>query len=57
MAKRVYTDEQRQRNREYLRAYRAAHPERVRAWRDNYTLKRAERLRAEAEAETRGEGR
>jgi hypothetical protein len=57
MAKRVYTDEQRQRNREYLRAYRAAHPERVKACRDNYTLKRADRLRAEAEAETRGEGR
>lgn len=54
MAKRVYTDEQRQRNREYLRAYRAAHPERVKAWRDAYIVRRAARLRAEAE--TRGEG-
>lgn len=51
MAKRVYTDEQRQRNREYLRAYRAAHPERVKAWRDAYIMRRAARLRAAAEAE------
>ena len=51
MAKRVYSDEQKQRNREYLRAYRAAHPERVRAWRDAYIMRRAARLRAAAEAE------
>lgn len=55
MAKRVYSDEQRQRNREYLRAYRAAHPDKVKAWRDAYIVRRAARLRAEAE--TRDDGR
>lgn len=43
-------DERRQRNREYLRAYRAKNPERVRQWRHNYILRAAARLQAEAEA-------
>lgn len=47
-------DERRQRNAEYLRRYRAANPERVRAWRRAYILRAAARLQAEAEAEARG---
>lgn len=38
------TEEQRQRHNEYLRTYRAAHPEKVRAWRERYILRAAARL-------------
>ena len=57
MGKRVLTPEQRERNASYLRAYRARNPERVRAWRNNYILRKAARLLAEAEqAEGDGNG-
>ena len=45
-AKRVFTEDQRKRNAEYLRLYRKAHPDKCRAWRDAYILRRADRLRA-----------
>lgn len=48
--KRTYTDEQRERNAARLREYRKARPDKVRAWRDAYILRRAARLQAEAEA-------
>lgn len=54
MTKRTYTDEQRQRNAAYLREYRKRNPDKVRAWRDRYVLKRAAKLQAEAEAERGG---
>ena len=54
--KRTRTPEQLQRAAAYLRRYRHANPDRVRQWRDNYTLRRAERLRAEAEANQSGGG-
>lgn len=47
--RRTYTDAQRQHMREYMRAYRAAHPEKTRAWRDAYILRRAAKLQAQAE--------
>lgn len=40
--------------REYNRRYRAAHPEAVKRWRDAYTMRRAARLKAEAEADRGG---
>ena len=43
--KRTYTDEQRERNAARLREYRKAHPDRVRAWRDAYILRKAERIK------------
>lgn len=46
--KRTLAPEQRQRSNEYIKRYRHAHPERVRAWRDAYILRRAEKLQAEA---------
>lgn len=52
--KRTLTPEQRQRNNEYVKRYRHAHPEKVAQWRDSYILRRAARLQAEAEAEARG---
>lgn len=56
MSKRQFTPEQRQHQAQYLRLYRAAHPDKVRAWRDNYILRRAAKLQAEAaEAERGGE--
>lgn len=42
--------------RNYLREYRKRNPDKSRQWRDNYTLRRAERLRAEAEANQNGGG-
>lgn len=48
--KRTYTPEQRAAQAAYLRQYRAAHPDAVRRWRDAYTLRRAARLQADAEA-------
>ena len=52
--KRTYTDEQRQRNAAYLRQYRAAHPDKVKAWRRNYIIKAAQRLQAEGGVEHGG---
>lgn len=50
--KRRYTHEQLAHRAEYLRRYRAEHPEATRRWRRAYILRAAERLRqAEAEAE------
>lgn len=46
------TPEQLARHAEYLRAYRKRFPERCARWRDNWVLKRAEKLRAQAEAVT-----
>lgn len=40
-------DEQRARWNDYQRVYRATHPERVRAWRDRYIVRKAQRLMAE----------
>lgn len=51
--KRTYTPDQLARRAEYLRRYRAEHPDKVRAWRDAYILRRAARLQAEA-AEAEG---
>lgn len=49
-SKRTYTDEQRRARAEYMRRYRREHPDAARRWRDSYILRRAEKLRAEAEA-------
>ena len=52
MAKRrQMTDEQRVRWNEYTRRYRAEHPEKVRAWRQNTILRTAERLRSAREGD------
>lgn len=42
--------------RNYLREYRKRNPDKVRKWRDAYVLRRAERLRAEAEANQQNGG-
>lgn len=44
------TVEQRQRLNAYLRQYRAEHPEKVKAWRDAYIKRRAEKLLAAEQA-------
>ena len=49
--KRRYTPEQLAHRAEYLRRYRAAHPEASKRWRRNYILRAAARMQAEAEAE------
>lgn len=54
--RRTYTDEQRARNAEYLRRYRAEHPDAARRWRETYILRKAEKLRAQAEAEAALDG-
>lgn len=54
--RRIFTPEQRALQAAYLRRYRAEHPDKVRAWRDGYILRKAARLQAEAaEAERGGE--
>ena len=45
--RRVLTPEQRRRNAERLREARRAEPERFKAYRDNYILRRAAKLQAE----------
>lgn len=45
------TDEQKQRFYAYLRDYRAKNPDKVRKWREDYILRKAQRLLAE-----RGDG-
>lgn len=52
--KRPKSDEERERRNRYGRAYRAAHPDSVRRWRDSYTLRRADRLRAEQAQQVEG---
>jgi len=42
------TDEQRRKWNEYNRKYRHEHPERVAAWTNNYILRKAAKLQAEA---------
>ena len=37
--------------RRYNKAYRRAHPDKCKLWRDNWARKRAAQLQAEAEAE------
>ncbi len=44
--KQVLTDEQRERRNAYARRYRAAHPEKVRQWRENYACSLADRVKA-----------
>ena len=48
--KRKLTPDQLKQRAAYLREYRAKNPARVRAWRDAYTIRRAAKLQAEAEA-------
>ena len=52
MAKRIRNDEQRERYNAYQREYRARNPERVRAWREAYYIRKAAKLTAQAEAQT-----
>ena len=55
---RILTDDERQarikRRNEYLRRYRAAHPDKVKTWRENYALNVAERIKARREGGERG---
>ena len=48
------TKEQRQHIREYQRAYRAAHPDKAKEWRERYILRKADRLRAEQAQQAEG---
>ena len=49
------TPEQRERFAAYMRSYRAANPERCKAWRQAYILRAAERLRAAADPQGGGQ--
>ena len=53
--KRILTDEQRERLNAYARQYRAANPDRVRKWRENYACTVAERVKAQQEQLEGGE--
>ena len=50
MKRRQMTPEQRQRHNAYQRRYRSENKERVRQWRDAYTLRRAAKLLAAEQA-------
>lgn len=49
------TDQARERANAYQRQYRRNNPDRVKAWRDNYALRRAEKLRADQTKQEGGE--
>ena len=46
------TEAARQHAKEYQRRYRQENPDRVKKWRDNYILRKAAQLMAEAEQDT-----
>lgn len=50
------TNKPRRNSAEYLRRYRQLHPDKCKRWRDAYILRRADKLRAEAEAEATNKG-
>ena len=49
------TDQARERANAYQRQYRRNNPDRVKAWRDNYALRRADKLRDQARQQEGGE--
>lgn len=53
--RRPASKEARERANAYLRRYRAEHPERVRAWRNAYILRKAARLTAEQAEQAKAE--
>lgn len=55
--KRTLTPEQKARNAERLRRFRAENPDKCREYRRRYIIKAAARLEAEAAAADRGEGK